>query len=476
MPENQKRIDSSARTDAAIAGGEQTRLSKVIFYALCAIIVFSVIAFGAVNSWALGVLSILSAFIAVFWLADSWLKKEFSFNTSVLQLPLLALILIGVVQLLPLRQLDIPADLLSTPAVGSLSLAPYATRLAIVQLIVFFVFFSAALRFVNNKDRLRKIVFLLIIFGSLMAFFGLLQHFADVEKIYGVRVTDQASPFGSFVNKHHFAAFMEMTIGVTLGLLFGKALKDNKRIFLVVAAVVMGMTIVFTGSRGGFLSLLGVIVFVVAANLLQKPAGDEMDIAIEDGKNYRRNFAFIGGGVALIIILFGAVLLLSGDAALLRGVGLQNPTEASNGRIHFWHVALQIFRDHPILGAGLDSFGTVFTQYDTWNGIYRIDQAHNDYLQILADAGILGFACAATFIFLLFKKGWQTISESLDRFRRGAAVGALAGCFGILLHSFVDFPLRTTSNSFVFLALAVLATASVDLRKSSRSKRLTKTV
>jgi len=474
MPENQKRIDSSARTDASIAGGEQTRLSKVIFYALCAIIVFSVIAFGAVNSWALGVLSILSAFIAVFWLADSWLKKEFSFNTSVLQLPLLALILIGVVQLLPLRQLDIPADLLSTPAVGSLSLAPYATRLAIVQLVVFFVFFAAVLCFVNNENRLRKIVFFIITFGSVMAFFGILQRFANVEGIYGLRPTNQANPFASFINGNHFAAFMEMTAGVTLGLLFGKATKPNKRIFLIIAAVVMGMAIVFTSSRGGLLSLFGVIIFVVAANLLQKPAG-ETDVTTVGDKKYRRSFAFVGGGLALLIFLFAAVLLLGGDESLLRGVGLQNPIDASNGRIHFWKTTLQIFRDYPILGAGLDSFGTVFTQYDTWNGTYRIEQAHNDYLQVLAEAGIIGFTCAAWFIYFLFKKGRQVIGESSNQFRRGAAVGALAGCFGILLHSFFDFPLRTPSNTLFFLTLAVVATASIDSPKRARRKRLAKT-
>jgi O-antigen ligase len=475
MPENQKSLTASAQIKVMAPDEGQSRLHSIIFVTLCTMLVFSVVAFGAVSSWALGASVLFSGFIIVLWLAEAWLKKEFTFNTSRLQLPILGLILIGLIQLLPIRSPDISNDLLSIPAVASLSLAPYATRMAVVQLIVYFIFFSAALRFINDKNRLRKTVLFVIIFGSVMAFFGILQRFVSVETIYGLRLTNQANPFGSFVNGHHFAAFMEMTLGVTLGLLFGKATKTNKRIFLIAAVVVMGMAIVFTSSRGGLLSLFGVIVFVVAANLLQKPTS-ENDSIVEDGKSYRRSLTFIGGGLALITILFVAVLLLGGDNALLRGFGLQNPNDPSNGRIHFWQTALQIFRDYPILGAGLDSFGTAFTQYDTWNGFYRVEQAHNDYLQTLADAGILGFACAAAFIFLLFKKGWQTIGESANHFRRSTAVGALAGCFGILLHSFVDFPLRTTSNALFFLTLAVLATASISQPKKSRRKRLTKTV
>ena len=471
MSENRKNTNSSQDSGMPSADKKSSRLSGVIFFLLCAILVFSVVTFGAVDVWALGASSLIAGLIVACWLADAWLGKEFRFNPTALQIPLLGLILIGIIQLLPFRQADISNDLLSISAVGSLSLAPSSTRFAINQLIVYIVFFAAALTFINNQNRLRKIVLTIIIFGSIMAFYGILQHLANLEAIYGLRLPNQAVPFASFVNRHHFAAFMEMTIGVTLALLFGKATKENKRIFLMIAVVIMGIALVLTSSRGGMLSFLGVVTFVVAANLLRKPTS-EIDSPIAEGKSYLRNFAFIGGGLALILVLFGTVLLLGGDDSLLRGIGLQNPEDdVSNGRLHFWHIALRIFLDYPILGAGLDSFAIAFTRYDSWNGMYRVEQAHNDYLQILADAGILGFACIATFIFLLFKKGLQTAGASSDNFRRGAAKGALAGCFGILIHSFFDFPLRTPSNAFFFLTLTVLATVSISLPKVSRKKR-----
>lgn len=468
MSENKKR-SASSKPSAIYADDEPSRLSGIIFFLLCAMLVYSVAAFGAVDVWALGISSIFAGLIVILWTADALLKKEFRLIVSSLQIPLAGLITIGLIQLLPLRNLEFPKEFFNIGVVNSLSIAPYSTRLAIIQLIVYFIFFAAALTFISSYNRYRTLVLTIIVFGSIMAFFGIMQRFANIESIYGLRNPGQAFSFASFINQHHFAAFMEMTIGLALGLLFGKATKTNKRIFLLFAVIVMGMGLVFTSSRGGMLSLLGVIAFVVAANLLRKPSrevGEEED----KGKAFRRNVALVGGGLSLIVILFSTVLLLGGDDSLVRGVGLSNMSDISNGRTHFWQVAWQIFINYPILGAGLDAFGIAFPQYDTWNGTFRIEQAHNDYLQILADAGILGFACIAAFIFLLFKKSLTVISTSTDRFARGAAIGALAGCFGILIHSFFDFPLRTPSNALFFLTLVVLTTVSVRSSKPSRRR------
>jgi O-antigen ligase len=306
-----------------------------------------------------------------------------------------------------------------------------------------------------------------------MAFFGILQRLANAESIYGVRPALQSIPFASFFNQHHFAAFMEMTIGLTLGILFGKGAKKDMQILLIIAALIMGMAIIFTGSRGGMISFLAVLGFILFTNVLwdrQKPDDEsESDVSIS---LFRRNLALVGGGLVLILVLFGSVILLGGDQSLMRGVGLNSDeADLSSGRTHFWSVALQIFFDYPILGAGLDAFGTAFPHYDSWNGMYRVEQAHNDYLQILADAGILGFICVIAFIFLLFKQSLKTIGKASDPFRRNAAIGALAGCFGIIVHSFFDFPLRTPSNAFYFLTMVALATVSIYYPNLHRTRK-----
>lgn len=453
------------------ATGRFSRLSGVIFILLFVVLIFSTLAYGAVETWAFGFLSVFAGLIAVLWLADSWFRKELQFNTNVLQLPLIGLILIGFIQLLPLRSPEIANGALNIPAVSSLSINPYLTKFAVIQLMIFAVFFAAAYAHINSAYRLRRAVAIVVIFGAMMAFFGILQRLASPEGIYGWRPTPQAIPFASFINQHHFAAFMEMTIGLTLALLIGKATEKDKRLLLVIALVLMAIAILLTGSRGGVISLLGVVGFVLLTNRLRNDKNENEDISKDKKRaRFRRNLAFVGGVLGGVIILIGAVLMLGGDASLMRGVGFTGQEDASSGRLHFWSVALQIFKDYPILGAGLDSFGTAFPRYDSWNGNLRVEQAHNDYLQILADAGILGFACVVAFVYLLFKQGFQKIGAEHSHFRRSVIVGSLAGCFGILIHSFFDFPLRTSSNAFFFLLFAVFVTTSVHFSKKSRSR------
>jgi O-antigen ligase len=461
MVETEKKNEQSKWFGAASLDEEQSRLGSAIFFLICAILVFSAAAYGAVDTWALGFLTFISGVITIFWILKAFFTREFRFNSSSLQAPLLGLITIGLIQLLPLRS-SAAAGLLTFPAVNSLSLDAYSTRLFVIQLVVYLVFFAAALTFINNQKRLQKIVLTIIIFGGLMAFYGILQRLAAPEGIYGVRPTPHAMPFASFVNQHHFAAFMNMTLGLTLGFLFGKGVKKDKNLLLIIAALIMGIALLFTGSRGGFLSFLGVLGFLAAPRILEKK--DESH-TLETGGG-KSKILLIAGVLALILVIFGAVIMLGGDQSLFRSIGLANPDDVSSGRAYFWSIALKIFLDYPILGAGLDAFGVAFTRYDTESGAYRVEEAHNDYLQILADAGILGFICVAAFVYLFFKKAASTIETAENDFRKSAARGALAGCFGILIHSFFDFPLRTPSNAFFFLVLVTIATVSIPNLKS----------
>jgi O-antigen ligase len=177
------------------------------------------------------------------------------------------------------------------------------------------------------------------------------------------------------------------------------------------------------------------------------------------------------GGLGLIVLIIGLVLFLGGGESLMRGTGFQSGAgDLTSGRSHFWQIAWKIFLDNPLIGAGFDAFGVAFTQYDTANGLFRVEQAHNDYLQILSDAGILGFACVVAFIYLLFSRSIRTIGRAGSAFRRSAAIGALAGCFGIMVHSFFDFPLRTPANAYFFLTVAAIATVDVAAERSRRRK------
>jgi O-antigen ligase len=443
-----------------------SRVNSAIFAIVCFIPVFATIVFGAVDNITWTLIVIFITILVGLWVTNAARTGSFEIALNSLQLPFAALILLGLLQLLPLAA-DTTAGILSLPATHALSLDPYATRFIVRNLIVFLIFLTAALTFVDSERRIRKLVLLTVIFGGAMAFLGILQRIANAEAIYGLRIPFQANPFGPFVNEHHFAGFMEMTAGLTLGLLFGDINRQKKFLFGI-GLVVMIAAILMTSSRGGLISLVATFAVAGILSFVHRRKG-----GLTGEKRKIRPAVLAGAaGVAAISVLL--VLLLGGDESLTRGLGLTEVgTDLSNGRTHFWAVAWQIFLAHPFVGAGLDSFGVAFTRYDTWNGLFRVERAHNDYLQILAEGGLAGFACIAGFIFLFFRRALGNIASAGDGVRRDAAIGAVAGCVGVLIHSFVDFPLRTWSNSFFFLLLVAVAVVRVptDKPRSSKTRR-----
>ncbi|MBK8465476.1 MAG: O-antigen ligase family protein [Chloracidobacterium sp.] len=457
----------SIYAENVIIGNKSSRVSSAIFVLLCIVPIFSTILFGAVDKVTWVFITMFGAVIVLLWLAEAWKGKGFLLAPSAMQIPMIGLLLIGIIQLLPLGSVSVE---LGIPASRALSLDPYATRFFLLHLVIYIVFFASCLTFINNESRLKKTFLMVIIFGAAMAFFGILQRLANPDGIYGLRATPQAIPFGPFVNQHHFASFMEMTAGLTIGLLFGKRTAKGKKILLAIALVVMLSAIVLTSSRGGVLGIISVTAFAVLINFFSGRWSKDKR-STSEGSSIQQKVAVAAVAIALIFVVFGLVLFLGGNDSLVRGLGVTNIQDGvSNGRSHFWAIAVRIFFEHPILGAGLEAFGMAFTKHDTWSGQFRVEQAHNEYLQMLADAGIAGFLCVATFIYFLFRQGLKTISNA-HGMRRDVAIGALAGCFGILIHSFFDFPMRTPSNAFFFLLLCALATVSIKTNHSETSRR-----
>lgn len=439
----------------------------------------STLAFGTVHSWSLAAFQAGAAIVVLLWAGDAWRTGRLRVSTNFLQLPLLGFFALGLVQLLPLgaeaADAAAAAGGLSAAPVRSLSRDPYATRLVLVQLGALLVYFAAALAFIDSPRRLRVAVRTCIIFAFLLGLFGLLQYFVSPDRIFGLRETRQALGFGPFVNRHHFANYMVMAAGLPLGLLFAGAVERDRRLLYAFAALLMCIALVMTNSRGGLLSLAAEVVFlVVVAGLVRRPAGENGASAEDGGQTGGRMRGLVlraAAGAGLVLALLAGAVALGGEGSLNRMLGTVNSDDPTTGRAHFWRGAVQIIRDHTLLGAGLGAFPAVYPRYDTSDGsIYRLEQAHNDYLQILSDGGVVGGALGLVFVGGLFFMALRRM-QSESNFRRGVALGAVAGCFAALVHSFFDFPLHTTSNGLFFLGLAALATTGGRVDEAQKRRR-----
>jgi hypothetical protein len=296
---------------------DPSRPSKILYVTLCAFPMSAALLFGGVDIVVLGLFSVIAAFIFVLWVMDAWSIGELRFSTNPLQLPIIGLILIGIVQLLPLGDPAVADGALRIEPSNTLSLDPFSTRLFVLRLIAYLIFFAAALTFIDTRSRAKKAAIAIIIFGALLAFFGILQRLADPQAIYGMRPTPQSIAFGPFMNQHHFAAFMEMTSGLVLGMLLGSGIKRDRRPFLMIAAVLMGIALIFTGSRGGIISYACVIAFAVTATYFFRGRRNAKESAQSEG---RGPFTLVAGAVGLALIGIFVVIYLGGGDSVVRWV------------------------------------------------------------------------------------------------------------------------------------------------------------
>ena len=441
-----------------------TLASRLAFLTICVAVVLTTLAYGTVHYWALAVFALSAAGMMCFWCVDGLVLRSVQLSRNALQWPLLAMIVLGLIQLLPLRTVD-NAGLPLSPA-RTLSLDSYATRLVLVQITALLIYFVATLIFTDTPRRLRTIVRTITIFGFLLAMFGLTQSFtSDGTRVYWFRQLAQSTAFGPFINRHHFAGYMELAIALPLGLLFSGAIESYKRPLYAFAAMMMGVALIMTNSRGGIISLAAEILFLAVV------AGPGLRHGERRPRAQRIRSALLRAGLAfgLIAVLIGGTLAVGGADVFTRLLGTANADDPTTGRTHFWSVTLDVIKAYPIVGSGLGSFGVIYTRYDSRNGFYRLEQAHNDYLQTLADGGIVGGILGLAFLVILFGKGFAR-RETDDKFRRGVATGALAGCFAVLIHSFFDFTLHTTSNALLFLILAALATQDSRVDQGSHRR------
>ena len=432
---------------------ETTRANKLLFFVLCAAIAFTALAYGAVHQPTIAVFYLLAVLVVCLWAFDAFSSGVLRFSRNSIQIPLLAAFLYGIFQIIPFGSAANAAGFSDIPR--TISLEPFETQLAAAQFFALFIFLAASLTYIDTIRRLRAVASFITIFGFAFAFFAILQAVLSPHKIYGIYEVPYATPFGSFVNRHNFAAYMELTVAVPLGLMFAGAVGRDKRLLYVTAIALMGVALLLSGSRGGLVSLLAeIFLLLILTTRTKSPA--QLGIKI---------------GLTVLLtatIVFGAILI-GGESSLTRIAETASSQDFTTNRTHIWSVTLAVIKNNLPFGAGLGAFGVAYTPLDTLSGLERVEQAHNDYLQILADAGIVGFIIAAFFVFKLFQNGLRNAKTS-DKFRRGVCIGALSGCFAVLVHSLFDFVLHTTAIALLFITLVSLVVTSGNKNADEREE------
>lgn len=424
------------------------KLNKTIFGSLILLLLLTPLPYGTVEVWSVTAWELWIFLMTLLWGCLCVTEEKIVVSRNPLALPCIGLLLLALIQCLPYSY---------GQARTSISYDVHATFFAAVKLLAFILFLILFATFVNTTSRRLLIVNLIIALAFVIALIGIGQSYIG-------RAMWQRGTFGPFVNRNHFAGFLEMSLGLTSGLLAGRAIKRERIAIYICVLIVLLASLIVSASRGGIMAFVAEVIFlgIIIASVRSTTGNTSRRLL------WLRAMAVI----ILFIAMVGGVMTLTGPEDLLANfsrLSLKTGTEvtaAENIRINdlyprrdLWAATSQMIKDHPLTGTGLGTYPVVYSRYDPSSGGMRVEQAHNDYLQLIAEGGTIAGLLAFVFLFLLFKGG-LTAMNTRDHQHRAVVIGSLTGCFALLVHSFVDFNLQVTANAQLFLALAVLATTS----------------
>ncbi|MFN0108068.1 MAG: O-antigen ligase family protein [Blastocatellia bacterium] len=426
-------------------------LDKLIYFMLLALLVLTPLPYGSVETWSIALWEVLVFGVVGLWTLRSVIEGKLQITLNPLVWPMLALLVLAIAQIWPFgageRQ--------------TISFSPYATTQFVFKLFASICFFLLFATFVNNDERRMMAVKVIVAVCAVIAIVG-------IGQAYIGRLFWQRGAFGPFVNRNHFAGFLEMGVALAGGLLIGRAVKQIWLAIYGSCVLAMCAGIGLSASRGGVLALGAEITFLILIAIPTFFHSRHESKARRTGFLIRSAAALLigAGAIAGAIWLVGSEGLVANFSQIQTETGGELPASERFSRRDIWRATTELIKDHPVTGVGFGAFQFAYSRYDQSSGIQRVEQSHNDYLQIVADGGFIGGAIALAFIVLLFVRGFSSI-QTHNREKRAIVMGALAGCFAIAVHSFVEFNLQITSNAQLFLALAALATTGRHKHRES---------
>jgi O-antigen ligase len=310
---------------------------------------------------------------------------------------------------------------------------------------------------------------------AVLGFVGLANHTGKVLWIW--QPWSSSSPFGPFINRNHYAGWMLMTVPLGAGYLQALLTREraprswrariawlstrhaNVLIMLALALTVMMLSVIVSLSRSGIICLAaGLTAFVWLATRQMVSRA-------------RRVLTM----VCLAAVATGCVGWAGVDRIGSRFAELQ--VDRSGGRRGIWRDSVTMARTFPLAGTGLDTFGVATLFYQTSNLHEHYEEAHNDYLQIAAEGGLLVGVPALLLAVVTAVQVRRRFRERLDtEMTYWLRVGAVVGIVTIALQELTEFSLQMPGNAALFSVLLAIAVhksgkrAAGNIRESTAAR------
>jgi O-antigen ligase/Tfp pilus assembly protein PilF len=326
---------------------------------------------------------------------------------------------------------------------------------------------------INDERQINRILDILLIVGGLFGIYGIFQY-NGIDFSFWIRNIGRQQVFGLFGNVNYFAEYLIVPLPIAVSLFFASRNKF-KKILLLIAILAMGTSLIVTFARGSYLGFGVSLIFMFFVFLISR------------GKKFIKNNKkiFIITLLAIIIITFLFVipnpLNKSGTiiSKIKSRISVTQLTQDSsyNRRIAIWKFTGMMIKDHPLLGSGIGTYkyntlryqAEFFAQGEN-RSLYPhgfADKAHNEYLQLWAELGIIGLGIFIWLMISYFSCGLKILRKIKDEYRQGIIIGLMGAVVAVLVDGIFGFPLHLPATIVLFWLTLALTIAIVMIKSEA---------
>ena len=398
---------------------------------------------------------ILVLLALMFWAIKMISREEIKFTPTPLNLPIISFIAICTLSLI-----------WSNTFFTSLKELP----LFLIGPLLYFVIVNN----IRDEKQINRIIGVVLIVGTALGIYGIFQYYG-IDFPFWVNNIGRHQVFGLFGNVNFFAEYLIVPLSLAISLFFTTKNSDRK-ILLLIGILAMGTTLLLTFTRASYLGFGIALIFMFFLFILSKR------------KRFikENNKIFIIMLTVIIIVSFLFIIpnpLDKPGTAISQIKGrisiktLKNKF-LSGGRIPIWKFTGMMIKDRLILGSGLGTFkynslryqAKFFEQGDN-RSIYLYafhDKAHNEYIQLWAELGTIGFAIFLWLIIAYFNYGIRYLKREDDEQKQGVMIGLMGAVVAVLVDGIFGFPLHLPATIVLFW-LAIGLTAVMGIEKNMGS-------
>jgi O-antigen ligase len=407
---------------------------KGILFLVLAILVFGPLATGAVRPLEFLINQGLAMGAVLFWMLRFWLNPSHRLLWPPICWSVIAFVIYAIIRY---QQADIE----------------YVARQELIRILVYASVFFVILNNLARQESTQLLSCVLIFLGMAISMYAIYQFATNSEYVWhfirpeGYRKRGS----GTYICPNHLAGFLEMLAPIGLAYAFTGRLENVMRLLLGYASVVILAGIAASVSRGGWFA-------------------SGIALAVFFGLLVRRHHYRIPALAVLVLLLAGGTTFYLKSHELKKRtqqIFTMGVADDTHIRVWLWKPSLRMWLGHFWSGVGPAHYDDRFPEYRSAEIQARPGYAHNDYLQALAEWGLIGTILIAASWALLFAgifKTWKFVCRESNILatkpgnRAAFVYGASIGLSAILIHSFVDFNMHVPANAILAITLMALLT------------------